>query len=55
MNGESFKVTFEAPRQKLLTLLCFSRTNKTVPFLIFISAFADFKYIAKDLISIHEV
>ena len=66
LNGESFKITFEVPQQKLLTLLCFLRRNKTLAILsllfafkvfqvICINAYIDFEYIAKDLISIHEV
>ena len=59
-------INLEAPRQKLLTLSCFLRRNKTVSFLnslfslkvfqvFYINAHIDSKYIAKDLISIHEV
>ena len=66
LNGESFKITFEVPQQKLLTLLCFLRRNKTLAILSLLLAFKvfqvirknayiDFEFIAKDLISIHEV
>ena len=30
LNGESFKITFEAPRRKVLTLLCFLWRNTSV-------------------------
>ena len=32
LNRESFKITFKAPRQKLLTLLYFLQKNKTIAF-----------------------
>ena len=63
LNWKSFKITFEAPWQKLLTLLCFYREVKSYRFelvIIFqkysnINTYIDSKYIEKDSISIHEV
>ena len=65
---ESFKISFETPRQKLLTLFCVSRSNKTVAFLsfyylsnvflmIYINAYIVSKCncTAKDFSSIYEV
>ena len=45
-NGESFKTTFEGPRQKLLTLLCFLRRNTLVAVL---SVLFSFESIPSDL------
>ena len=45
-NGESFKITFEAPRQKLLTRICFLWRNTLVAVL---SVLFSFESIPSDL------